>query len=76
MKRNQEHRLLRCEQPDLGDLFLFYVNGSATPDQCRQIEEHVSQCQACQEELEFFLTLREAVTRDERPVRRARAAGS
>jgi anti-sigma factor RsiW len=65
---NREHR---CSQPQLGDLFIFYVNGTLPSDQRRMIEEHVSKCPECREELRFFATVKEAVTKDQPPQKRS-----
>jgi hypothetical protein len=41
MKRKQGQEPLKCDQPELGGLFPFYVSGNATPNECRKIEEHI-----------------------------------
>ena len=57
MQEKQDQASLKCQEPALGDLFPFYLNGDVTPEERRKIEEHLSQCDECQEELEFFLAL-------------------
>lgn len=52
---------MNCQRPEIGDLFPFYVNGNVTPDQRRDLEDHVSHCSECQEELRFFLALQDAL---------------
>ena len=47
-----------CGDPEIGDLFLFYLNEDVTLEQRRRIEAHVSNCPECQEELRFFATIK------------------
>jgi hypothetical protein len=76
MKRKQGQEPLKCDQPELGGLFPFYVSGNATPNECRKIEEHIARCTECQEELRFFLTLREEGFRGRNSALKVRAASS
>ena len=50
---------MKCTQPELGDLFPFYLNGELRPDQERIIEDHLAHCTACQQELLFWVALAE-----------------
>ena len=45
-----------CCDPEIGNLFVFYLNSNVTPNEKRRIEEHVLHCRECREELKFFAT--------------------
>jgi len=45
----------KCTEPDVGDLFAFYINGNVTEDQRETIEKHLAVCPECREELRFYL---------------------
>lgn len=50
---------MACQQPEIGDLFPFYLNGDVTPEDAKKIKEHLAQCDACKKELLFWATLSE-----------------
>jgi anti-sigma factor RsiW len=60
VKREQEREHLHCSDPEIGDLFIFYVSGKVTPVERRRIEEHLRVGPECQEELRFFRELKKA----------------
>jgi anti-sigma factor RsiW len=47
-----------CSEPDIGNLFPFYLSGNVTPEQRRRVDQHISECRECREELRFFATVR------------------
>ncbi|OGE75922.1 MAG: hypothetical protein A3K06_02535 [Candidatus Doudnabacteria bacterium RIFCSPHIGHO2_01_52_17] len=51
-----------CSRPDLLDLALFYVNNDVTEEERREIEAHVSDCKECQEELRFWLAVKDVAS--------------
>jgi anti-sigma factor RsiW len=51
---SQPEPMITCTNPELGDLFILYLNGDVTAEERRQIEEHLPHCLECQEELRFF----------------------
>jgi Putative zinc-finger len=59
VKEKQGLQMMNCKEPEINDLFPFYLNGDVTPDETRKIESHVSGCAECQRKLSFFVTLSE-----------------
>jgi len=60
VKKEQESEQLCCADPEVGDLFIFYVSGKVTPAERRRIEKHLKVCPECREELRFFQELKKA----------------
>jgi predicted anti-sigma-YlaC factor YlaD len=46
-----------CTEPDLADLFVFYINGNVTEQQQEAIENHLAVCPKCRDELQLILDL-------------------
>jgi Putative zinc-finger len=59
MEREQRPQQTYCLQPDLGDLFIFYINDDVSEQQASRIEDHLAVCAECREELRFYLTAQE-----------------
>ena len=59
MKKKQGLEIGACQEPEMSDLFPFYLNGDVTSDEARKIESHVSVCAECQTKLSFFMMLSE-----------------
>jgi hypothetical protein len=57
VKEKQGLQMVNCREPEISDLFPFYLNGDVTPDETRKIEGHVSGCAACEKKLSFFMAL-------------------
>ena len=53
-KRNDP---MPCSQPHLADLFPLYINGNVEPEDKQRIEDHLSECEKCQDDVRFFLDL-------------------
>lgn len=51
MKKKQFPAVIACTSPDLGTLFIPYLNQDVEADQKAAIEAHVSECPTCLEEL-------------------------
>jgi hypothetical protein len=49
-----------CSQPQLADLFPLYINGNVAADDRTRIEEHLAECEKCQDDVRFFLDLQSA----------------
>jgi anti-sigma factor RsiW len=60
MKKEQEMEQFCCLGPEIGDLFIFYISGNVTQDERRRIEEHLTMCSECREEVRFFRELQKA----------------
>jgi hypothetical protein len=58
-KTEQKSTRMHCTAPELNDVLLFFSNGDVTARQHREIEAHLVQCKACQEDLRFFDILKE-----------------
>jgi predicted anti-sigma-YlaC factor YlaD len=48
-----------CKEPELNKLIPFFANGDVTSEQQSAIEEHLTHCQECREDLAFFVSLYE-----------------
>jgi hypothetical protein len=59
MEREQRPQQTYCLQPDLADLFIFYINDDVSEQQAGRIEDHLAVCAECREELRFYLTAQE-----------------
>jgi hypothetical protein len=57
MDEHQEPSVF-CENPTIGDLFLFYLSGNVSAAEQHRIEEHIRACAECKHEFRFFSTLR------------------
>ena len=49
--------LIQCQQPELRDLFPSFLNERLSAEQSDQIEQHISECSECQEEISFWMAL-------------------
>jgi hypothetical protein len=58
MDENRELEHVFCSEPDLADMFPFYVNGHVSAGEREKIEKHLATCDQCREELQFFLDLK------------------
>jgi anti-sigma factor RsiW len=52
--------LIPCSQPQLSDLFPLYISGNVAPDDRIRIEEHLAECEKCQNDVRYFLDLQSA----------------
>jgi len=59
VKEKQGLQIVNCTEPEISDLFPFYLNGDVTPDETREIESHVSACAECRRKLSLLMTLSE-----------------
>ncbi len=50
----------KCSAPELKDLFFLFINLDVTPEERQRIEEHLSTCADCREDVLFFLDLQKA----------------
>jgi hypothetical protein len=57
MKKEQAAETVSCEEPALGDLFPFFLNGEVTPEEAKRIEKHLTVCGVCQKELALWLAM-------------------
>jgi hypothetical protein len=59
VKESRGFEMANCKEPDLSDIFPFYLTGDLSPEETKKIERHVSSCAACQKKLSFFMTVSE-----------------
>lgn len=48
----------QCTEPELAELFPFYINGHVTTDQREQIETHLRRCPECREDMQLLVDIK------------------
>ena len=57
MKKKLATARIACQEPALGDLFPFFLNGEVTDEEAKRIEQHLTTCRECQKELALWLAI-------------------
>ena len=57
MRKKQGTETIACQQPELGELFPFYLNGEVTADEAKRIEGHLARCPECQKEMALWMAI-------------------
>jgi anti-sigma factor RsiW len=58
----------QCARTELRRLFASYVKSEVSADECRMIEEHLSECQECQNRLRAILEAQQPSLRLQSPL--------
>ena len=63
-KIEQKSESVRCDDPDVGDQLLGYVNGQTSGEGRTRIERHLQSCGECREEVRFLKAAKQARRED------------
>lgn len=57
MAENRRDNAVQPSRHEIVGLFPFYLSGTASSEERKEVEEHLSKCVVCQVELKFFSDL-------------------